>query len=127
MRRTNGKGDVRTVASNHGPGASGSGSPGDYHAGTCAGEQPGHSEALRETAIRLALRDDGYLRVIPDGQGDRVFIKWKFTSGPYLGQYVMAVVNPHEISHGFVLILTKIIGSYAGMYSPSVDKRYSDD
>lgn len=123
----NGKGDVRTLANTRGSGNGSNQRLGNSDSRAPAAAPGKANEAFREVLIGLMLRDDGYLRAIPSGDGEKVFLKWKFTGGPFTGQYVMAVVLPYEVEHGYVLLMTKIVGSYAGMYTPSVDRRYTDE
>jgi hypothetical protein len=87
-------------------------------------------EKVREresTLYRLLLdisqRDDGYLRLIPDGSGKSCYYKWKWTRGPKAGYYVMAVVSYFQIDYGLQLLVDKMQAVDAGTSKPVKDTR----
>jgi hypothetical protein len=84
----------------------------------------GWTGSSREALQQLLMRDDGWLRAIPDGAGKTAYLKWKFTRGCFTGSYVMVVIRPWEGDDGFRMLLAKIMNCYAGNRRPTPDKAY---
>ncbi len=127
MTRTNGKGDVRTRASQ--PRRAESGAPANGGSlNSTPDVQP--TDEQRQVGIgksalsHLLMRDDGWLRAIPDGAGKAAYLKWKFTRGKFSGSYVMVVVHSYEWPMGFTLLTDKIEDCYAGLRKPTKDRDY---
>lgn len=74
--------------------------------------------------VVLALRDDGWLRVSPDGQLDSVYIKWKFTRGRWAGHYVMVRILAYDIDEGLDILVSKVQLVEQGQMKPTRDKPY---
>jgi hypothetical protein len=70
------------------------------------------------------MRDDGWLRAIPDGEGKTAYLKWKFSRGKFAGCYVMAVVRPWDWADGFRMLEAKILTCYSGSRKPTPDRAY---
>jgi len=72
----------------------------------------------------LLLRDDGWLRIVPDGDQKTVWYKWKFTRGKWSNHYVM--VRGEQYQHGLALSLLskKLAGVDLGYDRPSQDRYY---
>jgi hypothetical protein len=75
----------------------------------------------------LLVRDDGWIRAIPDGEGKSAYLKWKFTRGTFAGHYVMVVVDPWDWEDGFRMLEAKIRNCYAGNRKPTRDRAYDAD
>jgi hypothetical protein len=127
MARQTGDEDVRTAKRSTGHAAHDTTAAGsDKHRSTAVesaseerrGERP--PPALSE----LLLRDDGWLRAIPDGTGKTAYLKWKFTRGKFAGTYVMVVVRPWDWQDGFRMLQAKIENCYAGNRKPTPDRSY---
>lgn len=86
--------------------------------------EEGFTSGRRQALCELLMRDDGWLRAIPDGEGNTAYLKWKFTRGQFSGSYVMVVVRPWEHTMGFTLLLDKIRDCYEGLRKPTRDRDY---
>jgi hypothetical protein len=86
------------------------------------------ADAKVECAVKalsnLLLRDDGWVRAIPDGAGKTAYLKWKFSRGQFAGSYVMVVVRPWDWEDGFRMLEAKIDNCYAGNRRPTPDRSY---
>jgi hypothetical protein len=71
------------------------------------------------------MRDDGWLRVSPDGEGKTCFWKWKFSHGKFCGYYVMVVMPPWDSASAVELLQDKIERSYLGRHKPTRDRAYN--
>lgn len=69
----------------------------------------------------LVDRADGWLRVVPERDGNSVFIKWKFTHGLWDGHYVLAVTTRFSIAAGFATLLEKLEDVDRGRRRPTKD------
>jgi hypothetical protein len=122
-----GKGNVRTV------GRQGAdtdiAAPGGEHGGEPAKQAPAtQGPAGAKLAVcRLAARADGWLRVAPDGEHKTCYLKWKFTSGPYSGKYVMVVCGWFDLVWGMEVLEEKVERVYAGSLNPVQDRFYQQD
>jgi len=128
MTKRDPKGDVRTVPNDR------RGSTADPIGIVRSSEHPDLSVAKetgppdRSSGIaalqELLLRNDGWLRASPDGNGKVCYIKWKFTGGPYAGCYVMVVSAPWEWDTSVELLLQKIREVYYGTRRPTKDNYF---
>lgn len=85
---------------------------------------PGVGSAAIAALSDLLMRDDGWLRISPDGEGKVVYWKWKFTRGPHAGCYVMCVFAPWEVWQAIAEVGSKIERSYLGLHRPTKDSYY---
>lgn len=125
--RTGGKGDVRVSSGRSGPTAGGSPTSGS---GERSSPALGQTTADVTVGIRgaalceLLMRDDGWLRAIPDGEGKTAYLKWKFSRGRFAGHYVMVVIHPVDYRVGFTMLWDKIEDCYTGHRRPTKDRDY---
>lgn len=119
-------GDVRTVGTAGADRARSDNSTDSCGGGGYSQEWKATKRQYQETLVQLMLRDDGYLRCIPDGAKKVIYLKWKFTMGPHRGSYVMVVVSPYEIEEGHILLLRKLNGVYDGTFHATVDRAYNE-
>jgi hypothetical protein len=127
MKRTNGKGDVRTSTSEPGHTKSGAAAVGSSFNSSPDVQPTAEQRTIgvgKSALSHLLLRDDGWLRAIPDGAGKAAYLKWKFTRGKFSGSYVMVVVHAYEWPMGFTLLTDKIEDCYAGLRKPTKDRDY---
>lgn len=82
--------------------------------------------ALWTHVCALSTRDDGYLRVIPDGAGKSVYWKWKYTRGQWAGHYVMSVVSWYDPALALLLLRQKIDQVEVGLKRPAKDIPHQD-
>jgi len=112
--------------------------PGDASGGDGASERTNnHDSDLHETAstwatsplaqalFYLLLRDDGWLRAVPQENGKTIFLKWKFTNGKFAGKYVMYVITDGDLPAGFAGLFDKIARAYQGTHTPTPDTPWS--
>lgn len=83
-------------------------------------------EALHSHICALSTRDDGYLRVIPDGAGKSVYWKWKYTRGQWAGHYLMSVVSWYDPALALLLLRQKIDQVEVGLKKPAKDVPHQD-
>lgn len=76
--------------------------------------------------LSLVTRDDGWLRIVPARDSDSVYIKWKFSRGPWSRHYVMAVVQYWQMGYGLSLLLDKLDAVDSGAFKPTQDTVYSE-
>lgn len=81
---------------------------------------------LHEHLTALSSRDDGYLRIIPDGARKAAYYKWKFTRGEWAGHYVMAVVSYYDPAMALLLVRQKIDQVELGIKRPAKDRPHTD-
>jgi hypothetical protein len=119
-KRTAGKGDVRALRE---PVVAPSEQLWTYAAlsGSMAGKSD--AEEIKEHMLFFGFRDDGYLRYIPDGDLTKLYIKWKWTTGKWIGHYVMSAVDVHEISLGLRLLRSKVTEVDEGRRGPTKDRK----
>lgn len=70
------------------------------------------------------MRDDGWLRIVPQDAGAQVYLKWKFSRGPWAGYYVMAVVETWQWDYGLALLSDKLEAVDLGVKRPTRDTAY---
>ncbi len=128
MAKRDPKGDVRTVSSERSgtatASADGAGNSEYLSAAVAkAAGPPDRSEGIAALQ-ELLLRNDGWLRASPDGNGKVCYIKWKFTAGPHAGYYVMVVSAPWEWDSSLEVLLRKIREVYFGTRRPTKDSYF---
>lgn len=70
-------------------------------------------------------RRDGWLRIVPDGDGKVCWFKWKFTTGPWAGFYAM--VRGERDQHGESLrVLARKLNDIDGGFSKPTRDSYYD-
>lgn len=72
----------------------------------------------------LLDRRDGWLRVVPDGDGKVVWWKWKFTTGPYAGFYVMVRGEQDRHIESLSTMARKLNAVDVGSSKPTRDSYY---
>lgn len=72
----------------------------------------------------LVHRDDGWLRVIPAGDGKQAYAKWKFTLGKHAGCYVMVTCSEYDVLDILMMLVHQLDKVDAGRHKPTVDKYY---
>lgn len=88
-----------------------------------------HEEAKQDTTALSALsilcsRYDGWLRVIPGGDGKNIFLKWKFSRGKHRNSYVWWTVVDMDILGGLWGLIGKLDLVDAGHLRPTPDTPY---
>jgi hypothetical protein len=76
--------------------------------------------------LSLVTREDGWLRIVPARDSESVYIKWKFSRGPWSRHYVMTVVQYWQMGYGLSLLLDKLEAVDSGSFKPTQDTAYSD-
>lgn len=112
---------VRRNASGHS--ADSGSSSGDNRDAFRPAKRSERDASLYRLLSELCERDDGYLRIIPDGAGKSCFYKWKFTRGEHAGYYVMAVVEYWQVDYGVTLLMQKITSVVVGASKPVKDTK----
>jgi hypothetical protein len=74
--------------------------------------------------LRFAARVDGWARIAPDGEMKTVFIKWKWTKGPFAGCYIMVNCHYTQLLWGFDLLEQKLEEVELGVRRPVIDSYY---
>lgn len=82
---------------------------------------------LKATMDRIANRGDGWVRIVPKPDDDRIYFKYKFTSGKFERSYVMAVVQLQQFPEGLMLLAHKLYQADEGLLKPTKDKLYEDE
>lgn len=72
----------------------------------------------------LLIRDDGWLRVVPDGDGKVVWWKWKFVRGNHAGCYCMVRGFAHQHEEAMLILCKKLAYVDAGYERPTRDSYY---
>lgn len=98
----------------------------DSHGAKPSATPAAHSKGVGALE-RLCSRDDGWLRLAPDGDLNQVYLKFKFVGGSLGGNYVMVMCHWSEAAWGLELLEEKIASVYAGTLRPVVDKWYQVD
>lgn len=72
----------------------------------------------------LLDRRDGWLRVVPDGDGKVVWWKWKFTTGPFAGHYAMVRGEQDQHTEAMQVLARKLRAIDHGTSKPTRDSYY---
>ncbi len=75
----------------------------------------------------LFMRTDGWLRAIPSEDGKQLFLKWKFTRGPWEQHYAMSVVPVWQWDLGIGYLLDKLEAIDLGIRKPTKDTWYRNE
>lgn len=113
---TNGRTGASEVASASNP----SGIPSVSYVSSLQARYEAAFDALRD----LYIRDDGWLRVIPQDAGKIVYYKWKFTAGPWRNHYVMYRDDENNPAKAFAALESKVHDVDVGTRRPALDVPY---
>lgn len=69
-------------------------------------------------------RTDGWLRLIPWGDGKQGYVKWKWVHGKYKGMYIMYVIDNYSWVDGIVGLFEKLAEVEDGTRRPALDTFY---
>lgn len=69
----------------------------------------------------LLTRTDGWLRITPHDDGERVYFKWKWTAGPYINHYVMVVYPYFQCGNALLRLAMKVDSVDRGEQAPVKD------
>lgn len=72
----------------------------------------------------LLLRNDGWIRLIPAGEGKLSYYKYKYTTGPHKGKYVMYVAPYNSWAEGVLGLYEKVGEVDLGTRKPALDTFY---
>lgn len=84
-------------------------------------------EALNTLPVLLASvlqRDDGWLRIVPDGDGKVIWWKWKFIHGKHAGHYVMVRGEQAQNVESLRVLARKLAQVDRGESRPTRDSYY---
>lgn len=84
-------------------------------------------ENIQKTLRYLAHRDDGWLRMVPSLDEHIVWLKWKFTRGPWERHYTMVKVEAMRVDFGLELLVDKLRRVDAGDKKPSLDRLHEQE
>lgn len=127
MTRKDPKGDVRTSIGGRGSTAVGAAlNGGPLHRGHSLAEAEQDENRRRGCSAlsHLLLRDDGWLRISPAGDGKTVYLKWKYSRGPWRNHYVMAVGHIWAWDIAIELLERKVAEVDQGSRVPTKDTWY---
>lgn len=82
---------------------------------------------LKRNVDMLMQRTDGWLRIVPKLDDDRIYLKFKFTGGRWAHHYIMSVVDITRFPEGLMLLVHKLHQVELGDLRPSKDKPYDDE
>lgn len=68
--------------------------------------------------------DGGWLRIVPQVDAHEVFFKWKFTTGPWAGHYVMSRTMHWQYAYGLEVLRQKVEEVEEGSRRPTRDTPY---
>lgn len=86
--------------------------------------EQGRSETALEALRDLYARDDGWLRIVPHGQGKTVYYKWKFTRGKWANHYVMYRDDDNRPFTSILSLESKVNDVDVGARRPALDSYY---
>lgn len=79
---------------------------------------------LKRNMDLLCNRTDGWVRIVPKPDQDQLYLKFKYTSGPWDRHYIMAVVQTGQLPEGLMLLVHKLLQTDQGLHKPSKDRLY---
>lgn len=82
-------------------------------------------DGLPSLLYAMAMRDDGWLRFIPSGDGKALYVKWKFTRGRFAGRYCFVSGKPEQYRKLLVTLWEHIEECYDGIRKPTYDTAYN--
>lgn len=82
------------------------------------------TELARFALDALLLRSDGWLRLIPAGEGKLSYYKYKYATGPHRGKYVMYVAPYNNWVEGVLGLFEKVAEVDQGNRKPAMDTFY---
>lgn len=89
-------------------------------------DSEGRAELAGFAFSALLLRNDGWLRVIPCGDGKLNYFKWKYNRGQHRGKYVMFVGAYSDWSGGLLGLYEKVTEVDTGTRKPALDSYGGD-
>lgn len=119
-----GKGDNRTQGSSQDKTEVGSGEKRSREGLPRTRPASGAYGGLAVLLGHLIDRHDGWLRIVPESDAQKVFIKWKFNSGKWPNHYVMVVGECWQIEYLFALLVAKLYEVDDGLRIPTTDHRF---
>lgn len=91
------------------------------HQGAEVGAETVASGAVARALMPFLLRDDGWLRIVPQEDGATVYYKWKWTGGKHVNHYVMTVYPASECAEALRRLATKVDAVDSGVEAPVKD------
>lgn len=79
----------------------------------------------RTALLSLCTRGDGWLRIVPQDDGNVIYAKYKFTSARYPNHYVMYREEGLDFCTMFWGLLRKVEAVDAGLLKPTYDTPYN--
>jgi len=79
------------------------------------------SRVVARHLLPFLLRDDGWLRVTPQDDGETVYFKWKWTAGKHVNHYVMSVYPASESAEALRVLAIKVHAVDRGEKAPVKD------
>lgn len=80
--------------------------------------------AINEVLHWFITRDDGYLRLIPDGEGKYIYLKFKYTRGRFIGHYAFVSGYPDDAAGLLWRLRAQIDSHYNDTVKPTLDRPY---
>lgn len=77
--------------------------------------------AVAALMLPFLLRDDGWLRIVPQDDGASVYWKWKWTAGPHRNCYVMTVYPHSQCAESLRRLAAKVDAVDSGKEPPVKD------
>jgi hypothetical protein len=77
--------------------------------------------SLERLLLPFLLRDDGWLRVTPQNDGESVYWKWKYTGGKHANHYVMVVCPASQSGQALMMLAAKVDAVDCGEKAPVRD------
>lgn len=77
--------------------------------------------AVAALMLPFLLRDDGWLRIVPQDDGATVYWKWKWTAGPHRNCYVMTVYPQTQSAESLRRLALKVDAVDCGKEPPVKD------
>lgn len=85
------------------------------------------SSAVARALMPFLLRDDGWLRIVPQEDGATVYYKWKWTAGKHVNHYVMAVYPASECAEALRRLAAKVDAVDSGVQPPVKDHYFKGE
>lgn len=82
---------------------------------------PDVDRAVAALLLPFLIRDDGWLRIVPQEDGATVYWKWKWTAGPYRNCYVMTVYPQAQSAESLRRLALKVDAVDSGIEPPVKD------
>lgn len=89
--------------------------------GNATGPEAVASGEVATALLPFLLRDDGWLRIVPQEDGATVYYKWKWTGGKHVNHYVMTVYPASQCAEALRRLAAKMHAVDSGEQSPVKD------